>query len=85
MFALLMSRLLGQCWVPCVAQVADMATQTPPLPQPALPPPLPPLRTGSGPDAKDAQTTLYGVNAAVASSRGANGVIFTLTSQLRCP
>ncbi len=52
-----------------------MATQTPPLPQPPLPPPLPPLRTSSGPDAKDAQTTLYGVNAAVASSRGANGVL----------
>ena len=50
-----------------------MSTQTPPLQQLSLPPLLPPLRTTSGSDAKDAQTTLYGVNAAVASSRGANG------------
>ena len=58
-----------------------MATQTPPLPQPALPPPLPPMRTSSGPDVKDAQTTLYGVNAAVASSRGANGGLFNTSYQ----
>ena len=58
-----------------LAQVADISTQTPPLPQPSLPAPLPPLRTSSSLDAKDAQTALYGVNAAVASSRGANGAV----------
>ena len=72
----------GQCCVFCMAQVADMSTQTPPLQQLSLPPLLPPLRTTSGPDAKDAQTTLYGVNAAVASSRGANGAASTTSCKL---
>ncbi len=61
-----------------VLQVADMGTQTPPL----APVPLPPMRTGSGPPEKDAQTTLYGVNAAVANSRAANGE--ALQALLRC-
>lgn len=50
-----------------VLQVADMATQTAPLPQMLA-------RTGSGAEDKEAQTALYGVNAVMAnSSRAANG------------
>ena len=56
-----------------LAQVADMATQTLPLPQLQLPPAGQLQRPGSGPDGRDANTTLYGVNAAMASGRAANG------------
>ena len=54
-------------------QVADMATQTLPLPQLQLPPTGQLQRPGSGPDGRDANTMLYGVNAAMASGRAANG------------
>ena len=54
-------------------QVADMATQTLPLPQLQLPPAGQLQRPSSGPDGRDANTMLYGVNAAMASGRAANG------------
>ena len=50
-----------------------MATQTLPLPQLQLPPAGQLQRPGSGPDGRDANTMLYGVNAAMASGRAANG------------
>ncbi|CAK0763405.1 hypothetical protein CVIRNUC_003054 [Coccomyxa viridis] len=63
-------------------QVADMATQTLPLPQLQLPPAGQPQRPGSGPDGRDANTMLYGVNAAMASGRAANGMAGGYVSQV---
>ena len=50
-----------------------MATQTMPLPQLQLAPVGQLQRPGSGLDGRDANTMLYGVNAAMASGRAANG------------